>query len=150
MSLMKISVVRQEVRLLVALASLNNGHSSDLCACYAGVKFSSRPRSVLAKPLRPQSAAWQSSLVANLNNIALGRTPTTKVEARTIAGRSHVVMTTLVRSLIWPYNNFVLSRYTSFFSILPSLALKPMRRKLNLHSSYLSASARVSTTQLTT
>ncbi len=73
-----------------------------------------------------------------------------KVEACTITNCYHVAMTTLARSLIWPYNNPVLSHYTSSFSISASLALKPMKRGLSLCYSYLGVLARVSTTRLTT
>jgi hypothetical protein len=54
---MKSLATRQKVRLLTAFASLNNGHNFDLRTCYAGVKSSSKPIFVPAKPLRLQSAA---------------------------------------------------------------------------------------------
>jgi hypothetical protein len=67
--------------LLVALASLNNGHNSDLRACCSSVRSSSMPNFVVARPLRPQNAAWWSSFVVNLSNTALGHAPVAKVEA---------------------------------------------------------------------
>jgi hypothetical protein len=142
---MKSSAARQKARLLAALASLNNGHSSDLRACCARVRSSSRPSFVLARPLRPQSAAWQSSLVANLNNTMPRRAPAVKVEARVITGRCHVAAMTLARSLIWPCNTSVLSRCTNSFSVSPSLASKLVKRRLSLRSSYLGVAAKVST-----
>jgi hypothetical protein len=77
---MKSLVACQKVHLLAALASLNNGHNFDLCACCAGVMSSLRPSFVSARPLRPQSVAWQSSFVANLSNTAPGRAPAVEVE----------------------------------------------------------------------
>ncbi len=100
MPLMKSLAARQKVRLLAALASLNNGHSSDLRACCAGVKSSSRLSFVLARPLRPRSATWRSSLIANLSNTAPGRAPAIEVEARVVTGRCRVAAMTLARSLI--------------------------------------------------
>ncbi len=44
----------------------------------------------------------------------------------------------------------MLSYYTSSFLVSPSLPLKPMKHRLNLRSSYLGASTRVSRAQLTT
>ncbi len=146
MPLMKSSVARQKARLPTALASLNNGHSSDLCAYCAGVKSSSRPSFVPARPLHPRNAAWQSSLVANLSNTAPGRALAIEVEARIVTGRCRMAVMTLAHSLIWPCNNSVLIRYTNSFSVSPSLASKPVRRKLNLRSSYFDLSAKVSTT----
>ncbi len=64
MPLTKSLDAHQKARLLAALASLNNGYSSDLCACCVGVRSSSRPNLVPARPLRPRSVAWWSSLVA--------------------------------------------------------------------------------------
>ncbi len=84
MSLIKNSAAHQKACLPAALASLNNGHNSDLRACCAGVKSSSRP-------LRPRSAAWRSSLIANLSNTALGCAPVVEVEARVVIGRCRVV-----------------------------------------------------------
>jgi hypothetical protein len=150
MSLMKSSTTRQKARLPIALASLNNGHSSYLRACYAGVRSSSKPSFVSAKPLCLWSTVWRSSLVTNLSNTTPRRVLTAEVEAHAVISRCHVAATTLARNLIWPCNSFMLSRCTSFFSVSPSLALKPVRRKLNLHSSYWGASAKVSTTRLTT
>ncbi len=71
--------MRQKVRLLATLASLNSGHSSNLRACCVDVRFSSKPNLVPARPLCPRSTAWQSSLVANLNNIASRHTVDHKV-----------------------------------------------------------------------
>jgi hypothetical protein len=48
--------------------------------------------------LRPWSAAWQSSLIANLSNITLGRAPAVEVEAHVVTGRCCVAAMTLVRS----------------------------------------------------
>jgi len=141
---------RQKASLFVVLASLNNGHNFDLCACCVGVKSSSRPKLVLARPLCLHSATWRSSLVVNLSSIAPRRVPVIEVEARAVANRCRMAAMTLVCSLIWPCNNFVLSRCTSSFLVLPSLASKPVRRRLSLHSSYLSASTNVSTARLTT
>ncbi len=147
---MKSLDVRQKARLPIALASLNNGHNSNLCAYCVGVRFSSKPNLVPAKPLRFHSATWRSLFVANLSNIVPGNAPTAEVEAFTVASRCHVAATTLARNLIWPYNSSMLIRYTSSFLVSPSLALKPMRCKLSLHSSCLGASARVSIARLTT
>jgi hypothetical protein len=55
------------------LASLNSGHNSDLRACCVGVRSSSRPNLVPARPLHPCSVTWRSSLVANLSSTALRR-----------------------------------------------------------------------------
>ncbi len=140
----------QNARLPTTLASLNSGHSSDLRAYCVGVRFSSWPNLVHARPLHPRSAAWQSSLVANLNSTTPGRVFVVEVEACKVAGGCCLATTTLTRNLIWPYNSSVLSYCTSSFSVLPSLASKPMRRKLSLRSSCLGASARVSTARLTT
>ncbi len=119
-------------------------HNSDLCACCAGVKSSSKPSLVPAKPLHPRNVAWRSSLVANFNSTASRRVLATTAEACVIASCYRVATTTLACNLIWPYNSFVLSCYTIFFSVLPSLALKPMRRRLSLWFSCLGMSARVS------
>ncbi len=144
MLLMKSSVARQKARLPTALASLNNDHSSNLRACCAGVRSSSTPSFVPGRPLRPRSAAWRSSFVANLSNTAPGRAPAVEVEAHVVIGRYRVAAMTLARSLIWPCNTSVLSRCTSSFSILPSLASKPVRRRLSLRSSCLGVLAKVS------
>jgi len=117
---MKSLVVCQKVHLPTTLASLNSGHSSNLCACYVGVRSLSRPNLVPTRPSHLRNAAWQFSLVANLNSITLRRTPTTKAEAHIVAGHCCVAVTTLARNFTWPYNNFVLSRCTSSFSISPS------------------------------
>jgi hypothetical protein len=69
---MKSSAACQKACLPTTLASLNNGHSSDLCACCAGVRSSSRPSFVPIRPLCPPSTAWRSSFVANLSNTAPG------------------------------------------------------------------------------
>ncbi len=143
---MKSSTARQKARLLVAFASLNNGHSSDLRACCMGVRSSSRPSFVPARPLRPRSAAWRFSLVTNLSNTAPGRTLAVEVEAHVIIGRCHVATMTLAHNLIWPCNTFVLSRCTSSFSVSPSLASMPVKCRLSLHFSCLDVSAKVSTT----
>ncbi len=134
----------------VALASLNNSHSFDLCACYVGMKSLSRLNLVLAKPLHPRSVTWRSSLVANLNSTVSGRMPTIEVEACAIVGCCCVAVMTLVCSFIWPYNSSMLSCYTSFFLVSPSLASKLVKRKLSLCSSCLGASAKVFTGRLTT
>jgi hypothetical protein len=44
MSLMKSSIACQKARLLAALASLNNGHNSDLCAYCVDVKSSKQTK----------------------------------------------------------------------------------------------------------
>ncbi len=72
MSLMKNSTARQKARLPVALASLNNGHKSNLRACCANVRSSSRPNfvrltpskhgpAVLARCKLEQHCAWAHS-----------------------------------------------------------------------------------------
>jgi hypothetical protein len=94
--------------------------------------------------LRVRSVAWWSSFIANLSNTAPRRIPAVEVEACVVTGRYRVAAMTLAHSLIWPCNTFVLSRCTSSFSVSPSLASKPMRRKLSLRSSYLGVSAKVS------
>jgi hypothetical protein len=58
MSLMKSSTVRQKAHLPTALASLNNDHGSNLCTYCVGVRFSSKPNLILAKPSHPRSATW--------------------------------------------------------------------------------------------
>ncbi len=141
---MKNSAARQKARLFATLASLNNDHSSDLRACYARVRSSSRPSFVVTKPLHPRSAAWRSSFVTNLNNTTPMHAPTVEVEACVVTVRCHVTAMTLVLSLIWPCNSYVLSHCTSSFSISPSLALKPVRRRLSLRSSCLGVLAKVS------
>jgi len=132
---MKSSAARQNAHLHAALASLNNGHSSDLRACCVGVRSSSRPNLVPVRPLCPRSAAWQSSLIANLSSTAPRRALAVKVEACEVAGRYRVAATTLTHNFIWPCNNSVLSRYTSSFSVSPFLTSKPVRRRLSLRSS---------------
>jgi hypothetical protein len=91
MSSTKSSATHQKARLPTTLASLNNGHNSDLRGCYVGVRSSSRPNLVPsrpnlvpARPLRPHSAAWRSSLVANLSSTVPGRAPTAEAKARAI------------------------------------------------------------------
>jgi hypothetical protein len=150
MPLMKSLGRCRNVRLLATLASLNNDHNSKLRAYYAGMKSSSGPNFVRAKPLHLRSAAWRSSIVMNLSNTTSRRVPIVEVEARTVVGRCCVVVTTLARSLISPYNTFVLSYCISSFSISPSLTSKPVKHRLSLSSSYLGASTRVSTTRLIT
>ncbi len=150
MSSTRSSAACQNVRLPVALASLNNGHNSDFRACCVGVRSSSRPNLVLARPLCLRSATLRSSLVANLSSTTLRRALAVEVEAHEVAGRCRVAATTLTRNLIWPCSNSMLNCYTSSFSVSPSLASKPVRRKLNLRSSCLGASAKVSTARLTT
>jgi hypothetical protein len=147
---MKSSVVRQKARLPVALAFLNNSHNFDLCAYCTGMRFSSRPSLVPTKPLCPHCAAWRSSLIMNLNNPMSGRMLVVGAEAHTTTSRCGMAMTTLACSFIWPCNSFVLNHCTSSFSILLFLASKLVRRKLNLRSSCLGTSVRVSTTRLTT
>jgi hypothetical protein len=60
------------------------------------------PNLVLAKPLRPRNAAWQSSFVVNLCSTALGHALVARAKARIVIGRCRVAMTTLVHSFIWP------------------------------------------------
>jgi hypothetical protein len=141
---------RQKACLLVALASLNNGHSSNLCACYVGVRSSSKPNLVHPKPLHPHSTAWWSSFITNLSSTVPGRVLSAEVEAHTITSPYCMVAMTLAHSFIQPYNSSMLNRCISSFSVFPSLASKFVRHKLSLHSSYLGASTRVSTAQLTT
>jgi hypothetical protein len=148
--LTKSSVAQQKVRLLTALDSLNNDHSSYLRACCVGVRSSSKPNLVPVRPLRPRSAAWQSSFVAHLNNTTPRHAPTAGVNVRAVARHCRMAVTTLACNFIWPYNSSVLSHCTNSFSVSPSLASKPVRRMLSLRSSYLGASARVSTARLTT
>ncbi len=136
---MKSSATHQKARLLTALASLNSGHNSDLCAYYVGMRSLSRPNLVPTRPLHPRNATWRFSLVANLSNTVPKHALTAKAKARTIAGRYHMTTTFLAHNFIWPYNNSVLSHYTSSFSISPSLASKPVRRRLSLRSTYLGA-----------
>ncbi len=136
--------------MLVALASLNNSHTSSLRACCANVRSSSKPNLVPARPLRLRSTTWRSSLVVNLISTASRHMLVVGAEAHTMAGRYCVAMTTLAHNFISPCNSFVLSHYTNSFSVSPSFASKLMKRKLNLHSSCLGASTRVSTTRLTT
>ncbi len=124
MSLTKSSATRQKAHLPATLAFLKNGHNSNLRACCTSVRYLSRPSLVLAKPLRPRSAAWWFSFVANFNSILLGCTPVTWVEACVITNCYCMVVTTLVRNLIWPYNNSVLSHYTSSFFCLTLLGLE--------------------------
>jgi hypothetical protein len=76
--------------------------------------------------------------------------PAVGTEVYVVLGQCRVAATTLVRSLIWPCNSFVLSHYTSSFSVSPSLVSEFVRRRLSLCSSYLGVSAKVSTAQLTT
>jgi hypothetical protein len=150
MSSTKSLVVCQKARLFVALASLNNGHSSGLCACYANVRSSPRPNLVPTKPLHVRSTTWRSSLIANLSSTTSRRMLVIGAEAHTVVGYCRMAVTTLVRNFIWPYNSSVLNHYTNSFSVSPSLASKPVRRRLSLRSSYLGASTRVSTTWFTT
>ncbi len=67
-----------------------------------------------------------------------------------MAGHYYVATMTLACSFIWPCNNSMLSRCTSSFLVSPSLASNHVRCKLSLRFSCLGASARVSTTWLTT
>jgi hypothetical protein len=142
---MKSSTTHQKAHLPTTLASLNNGHISDLRACCAGVRSYSRPNLVPARPLRLRNTTWRSSLVANLSSTALRHTPTTKAEARAATSHHRVATTTLVCSFIWPCNSSMLNRCTNFFSISPSLASNFVRCRLSLRSSYLGTSIRVST-----
>jgi hypothetical protein len=147
---MKSSVTRQNVHLAATLASLNIHHNYDLHACCVGVRSSSRPNLVPTRPLHPRNAIWRSSFVANLSSITPGCVLAIEVEACEVTGRCCMASTTLTCNLIWPCNNFVLSRCTSSFLVSPSLASKLVRRRLSLRSSYLGGLAKVSTTQLTT
>jgi hypothetical protein len=79
----------------------------------------------------------------------LGRVTIVGVEACTMVGHCRVATITLTH-FIWPYNSSMLSCCTNSFSVSPSLTSKLVKRKLNLRSSYLGTSARVSTTRLTT
>lgn len=142
--------MRKKACLFAALASLNNGHSSDLRACCVGMRFSSRPNLVPTRPLCLHSAAWRSSLIANLSSTALRHAPIIGAEACVVASCCHVTAITLACNLIWPYNSFVLNHCTNSFSVSPSLALKLVRRRLSLRSSYLGMSTRVSIARLTT
>ncbi len=115
-----LSVVDEELnyalkaaRLPTALASLNSGHNSDLCAYCVDVRSLSRPNMIPTKPLHPRSTAWRSSFVANLNNITLGHMPIIKVEVCIIASRCCVAVMTLACNVIWPCNNSLLNRCTS-------------------------------------
>ncbi len=128
---MKSSAARQNARLPAALASSNSGHNFDLCACCVGVRSSSRPNLVPARPLCPCSAAWRSSFVVNLSSTAPRRALAIEVEACKVAGCCCLATTTLTHSLIWPRNSSVLSRCTSSLSVSPSLASKPVRCRLN-------------------
>ncbi len=134
----------------ITLASLNNGHSFDLRACCASVRTSSRPNLVPTRPLRPRNAAWWPSFVAKLNSTALGRATTVGVEAYIVVGHCRLATMTLAHNFIWPCNNSMLSCCTSSLSVSPSFASKPVKRRLNLRSSYLGVLASVSTTWLTT
>ncbi len=137
MPLTKSSIVRQKARLPTTLASLNSGHNFDLHACCTSVRTSCKPSLVLAKPLRPHSAALRSLFVANFNSTTSRHTPAIKAEPRTITSRCHVVAKTLACNLIWPCNSSVLKRCTNSFSVSLSLVSKLMRRRLSLHSSCL-------------
>jgi hypothetical protein len=145
-----LSTKSSDVHLFIALASLNSGHNFDVHACYMGMRSSSRPNLVHARPLNLRSAAWRSLLVTNVSNTALRRAPVIRAEVLTVIGRYRVATTTLAHNFIWPCNSFVLNHYVRSFSVLPSLSLKPMRCKLSLCSSYLGASTKVSTAWLTT
>ncbi len=150
MSLLKSSAARQKARLIVALASLNNGHNSDLRACCVGVRSSSRPSLVPARPLRPCSTTWQSSLIVNLSSTMSRCALAAGAMACVKTCHYYVVTTTLAHNFIWPCNNSMLSCCTNSFSVLPSFVLKSVSRRLSLRSSFLGTSARVSTTWLTT
>ncbi len=134
----------QKARLPAALASLNNSHRSDLRTCCVGARSSSKPNLVPARPLHLRSVAWRSSFVLNLSSTMSGCALAIEVEARAIAGCYRVVAMTLVPNLIWPCNSSMLSHCTNSFLVSPSLALKFVRRKLNLRSFYLGTSAKVS------
>ncbi len=146
----KSSATRQNPHLPITLACLNNGHSYDLHTCCVGVRSSSKPNLVPARPLCSRSATWKSSFVINLSSTTSRRALVIKVEAREVVGCCHMAAMTLTRSLIWPCNSSVLSCYTSSFSVSPSLASNPMRGRLSLRSSCLGTSARVSIARLTT
>ncbi len=119
---LKSLVARQKARLPATLASLNNGHNFDLCACCVGMKSSFRPSLVPTKPLRLRSVAWWFSLVANFNNIVPGCAPIVWANALSVPGHCRVVTTNLAHNLIWPCNIYVLNRCTNSFLVLPSLA----------------------------
>jgi hypothetical protein len=99
------------VRLLTALASLNNGHIFNLHACYAGVRSSFRPNLVLARSLHPRSLAWRSLFVANLSSTVSERMPIAKEKVHATACCCRVAATTLAHNFIWPYSSSVLNRY---------------------------------------
>ncbi len=117
-----------------------------LCGCEVFIQAQLGP----ARPLRPHNTAWRSLLVANLSSIVPRRAPATEVQAHVIAGSCRMATMTLARSLIQPYNSFMLNCYTNVFYVSSSLASKLVRCRLNLRSSCLGASTRVSTAQLTT
>ncbi len=59
------------------------------CAPVAqGVRSSSKPSLVPARPLRPRSVAWWSSLVANFNNTVLGQAFVVEAKARRVGASS--------------------------------------------------------------
>jgi len=141
-SLTKSLVACQKARLLAALAFLNNDHRFDLHACCVGMKSSFRPNLVPARPLCPRSATWRFSFIVNLSNSASGCMLVVRAEARAVVSCCCIAIMTLARSLILPYNNFVLSYCSSYFSVSHSLASNPVRCRLSLRSSYLGVSAR--------
>ncbi|CAM6013900.1 unnamed protein product [Sphagnum balticum] len=96
---MNSSIAHQKACLPIALAYLNNGHSSELHTYYAGVGSSSRPSLVSTRPLRPCSTTWQSLFITNLNNTTFGCALAAGVEARTVANRYCVVVMTLACEL---------------------------------------------------
>jgi hypothetical protein len=120
MSSTKSSIARQKACVVAALASFNNGHSSNSRNCCVGVRSLSRPNLVPTRPLHLRNVTWRSSLVANLSSTALGCALAANVEARVVVGHCHMVMTTLARSLIWPSNSYVFNCCTSCFSVSPS------------------------------
>ncbi len=153
MPLMKSSAMCQKARLPAALASLSNGHSSDLHACCVGMRFLSRPNLVPAMPSPSQCGLVilvHCELKQHCVKARACHLPIARTKARAIADYCQVATTTLAHNLIWPSNSSVLSRYMNSFLVSPSLASKPMRRKLSLCSSCLGTSVRVSIAQLTT
>jgi hypothetical protein len=85
------------------------------------------PLGLCALAMQPGNPRWLRTWTA-----PRWGTPTTEVEAHTVANHYYLVATTLVRNLIWPYNNCMLNHYTRSFLVSPSLASKPMMHRLSL------------------
>jgi hypothetical protein len=99
---MKSSATCQKAHLFIVLAFLNIGHIFDLHAYCAGVRSSSRPSLVPARPLRHHGAAWQSSLVVNLSSAVSGHAPVVRAEA----------CTTIVKKIF--FSNFKIFIFESY------------------------------------